>query len=153
MKDRLPLQIVEGRLVLTALTECRSLRMHKQIMEFVIDTGSPDSYLSNSDIENMQIPMKGIQSKGEVDFGGSRFKQFTLPKMTMHILKEDKQKNDYVTLKASLSALKTTKTSEKKRQTAHKLPSILGMSFLKEQRVSLHVILTEDMAYLQCEAS
>jgi len=83
-----------------------------------------------------------------VDFGGSRFKRITLPKITMYLLKET---NDPITLNLSLSALKTTKSSQKKIVVAETLPSILGMDFFKEQKFSLHVILTEDLAYLQYE--
>ena len=47
MKNRIPLQIIEGRLVLTTVIECKSLRIQRQLMEFVIDTGSSNSYLSD----------------------------------------------------------------------------------------------------------
>ena len=148
MKERIPLQIVEGRLVLTSVIECFSLRIRRQIMEFVIDTGSPDSYLSDKEVRRLQIPIKDVPSSGEVDFGGSRFYQISIPKITMYLLKEDK---GYHTLNISLSALKTTKMSEQKIQMAQTLPSILGLDFLKEQKISLHVILTENLAYLEFE--
>jgi hypothetical protein len=120
------------------------------MMEFVIDTGSPDSYLSDKDVRKLQISIKEKTSKGEVDFGGSRYKQISLPKITMYLLKEGKN-NGHHTLKINLSALRTTKVSEKKVVMAQVLPSILGLDFLKEQKVSLHVILTEKLAYLEFE--
>jgi hypothetical protein len=46
LKTRIPLQIVEGRLVLHAVIECPRLRVHHHIIEFVVDTGSQDSFLS-----------------------------------------------------------------------------------------------------------
>ena len=151
MKERIPLQIVGDRLILTAVVECPSLRIHKQIMEFVVDTGSPDSYLSNKDVMKLQIPVRNRSVKGIVDFGGSRFQQVELPKFNMYLLKEDIQNKSYIELKISLLALKTTKISEEKIQVAYSLPSILGLDFLKEQKLSLHVILTENIAYLQSE--
>ncbi len=150
MKIRIPLQIVEGRLVLTSVIECRSLRIHRQLLDFVIDTGSPDCYLSDKDVRRLQIPMKGRPSKEDVDFGGSRFKQALLPKIRMYLLKEGKGK-DYISLNVSISALKTTKVSEKKIQIAQTLPSILGLDFLIEQKASLHVILAEKLVYLEFE--
>ena len=151
MKERIPLQVIEGRLVLTSVIECESLRIHKQLMDFIIDTGSADSYFSQKDTVRLQIPIKGKQSIGEVDFGGSRFERIKLPKFKLYLLKEDKEKHEYIETYVDLSALKTTKTSEKKIQIAQQLPSILGMDFLKEQKFSLHVILTEGIAYLQYE--
>ncbi len=148
MKERVQLQIIEGRLVLTSVIECSSLRIPRQIMDFVIDTGSPDSYLSDKDVRRLQVPIKERSFKCEVDFGGSRYKQISLPKITMYLLKEDKGKG-YHRLDVSLSALKTTKLSEKKIVMAQALPSILGLDFLKEQKISLHVVLKEKLAYLE----
>jgi hypothetical protein len=151
MKSRIPLQIVEGRLQLAAVIECRALRVAKQFMEFVMDTGSPFSYLSDKDVRRLQISIKDRPAKENVDFGGSRFKQVSLPELKMYLLEEGKETKNYTTLNMRLSALKTTKCSEKKIQAAQMLPSILGLDFLKEQKLSLHVILTEDMAYLELE--
>ncbi len=66
----------------------------------------------------------------------------------MYILKENR---DYLILNTSLSALKTTKSSEQKIQIAQILPSILGLDFLEDQKLSLHVILNENIAYLEVE--
>ena len=151
MKERIPLQIIEGKLVLASVVECKKLRIHKQFMEFVIDTGSPHSYFSDKDVKKLQVPMRGLQSKGFVDFGGSRFKHISLPKVEVYLLKEGKDNNDPLKLKIAISALNTTKCSEKKIQIAQTLPSILGMDFLREQEVSLHVILTENIVYLEFE--
>ncbi len=152
IKDRIVLQVIEGRLVLPAVIECTRLRVPRTIIEFVVDTGSSSSYLSEKEIKRLQIPIKEKPSKGEVDFGGSRFKQVSLPKFKMYLLKENKQNKEHFDLDLYLSALKTTKVSPKKVHVAEELPSILGLDFLQEQKFSLHVVLTENnLAYLQYE--
>lgn len=151
LDDRIPLQIIEGRLVLLALVECPSLRVRKQVVEFVIDTGSSESYIGQRDSTKLQIPTKDKRDEGIVAFGGSEYKKIILPPFTFYLLKQDKQKNDYMLLKVSLHALKTSKISQQRIQAADALPSILGLDFLREQKLSLHVVLTEDMAYLQYE--
>ena len=151
MSTRIPLQINEGRLVLKSLVECPKIRVPKHFMDFVVDTGSQNSFLSSKDASKMQIPLKNRPIQGEIDFGGSRYNQVLLPKFKMYLLKEDNTKKDYITLQVSLTALKTTKTSEKKMQVAYMLPSILGMDFLKNQKLSLYLNLTENIAYLQFE--
>ena len=148
MKERIPLQVVEGRLTLVSVIECRSLRVQRQIMKFVIDTGSPDSYISDRDVRRLQIHLKGKGSAGEVDLGGSRFRKIGLPKLDMYLLKEGSLA-EYMSLRHSFCALQTTKSSQKKIAIAQTIPSILGMDFLRENKVSLHVILTEDMAFLE----
>lgn len=150
MKLRIPLRIEEGRVILTAVVECPSLRIHKSLIEFVVDTGSPVSFLSERDVKRFHVPL-GFGFEGEIDFGGSRFKQVSLPKITMYLLPELREKDEPLTLSVSLSALKTTKTSPVKVQIAQTLPSILGLNFLREQKLSLHVILTEELVYLQYE--
>ncbi len=150
MKERIPLQVVEDRLVITAVVECRHLRVRRQVMRFVIDTGSSDSFLSANDVKRLQIPVKGRTSQGVVDFGGSRFDRISLPKFTLFLLKEDNQKNDYLSFMISLSALKITKVSPGKVLIAEMLPSILGMDFLKEQKLSLHIFASEGLAFLEC---
>ena len=149
MKQRIPLCIVEGRLVLVSVIGCPKLRVPLRKMDFVVDTGSPDSYISDRDVRLMQIPIKDKSAQEEVDFGGSRFKRISLPPFTMHLLKEGfKEKT---TLTISLSALKTTKMSDKKKEAAQMLPSILGLDFLREQKLALPVILNENVAYLEMD--
>ena len=107
---RIPLQVVEGRIILSAVIENPAIRVRHHLLDFVVDTGSQDSFLSQKDVAKLQIPMNGRAVKAEVDFGGSRFKQVELPPFSLHLLKEDKAA---VTLNVSLKAIKTTKTSEK----------------------------------------
>ena len=151
MKDRIPLQIIEGRLVLLAVVECPRLRVRRQSIEFVIDTGSSESYIGQRDSTKLQIPVKDKRDNGIIAFGGSQYKKIKIPSFTFYILKQDNQKNDYLTLKVDMYTLKTSKTSQEKIQAADALPSILGLDFLKNQKLSLHVILTEDLAYLEDE--
>lgn len=148
IKERIPLQITQTGIIATAIVSCKQLRITPQLMKFVIDTGSPYSFISGKDVRVLQIPVKGKTTKEELDFGGSRFKKVQVPKFDMFLLKET---NDSMALKVNLSALHTTKQAKKKIKTALMLPSILGMDFLLEQKFSLHVILTENLAYLQYE--
>lgn len=151
IKDRIPVSISENRLVLTGVIECHKLRIPPRIMEFIIDTGSPDSYISHRDVYKLQIPINNYTSDDEVDFGGSRYKSVKLPLFKFYLLKEDKTRESAFEFEMNIRALKTTKTSMKKKEIAEALPSILGMDFLTQQKFSLHVIPTEKLAYLQYE--
>lgn len=148
MKERIPLQIIEGQLVLLSAVECPNLRVSRQIMRFVIDTGSSNSYLSDKDVRMMQIPVKDRSTKEDVNVGGSKFKQVSIPQFTVYLLKEGKGR-DYIKIQVTLSALKTTKCSEKKIQTAQTIPSLLGLDFLKEQKAVLYVNVNEEISYIE----
>jgi len=65
----------------------------------------------------------------------------------MYLLKENNK--DTLNLQVSLTALKTTKTSDRNVLRAFSMPSILGIDFLKNQKLSLHLILSENLAYLE----
>jgi hypothetical protein len=119
-----------------------------QLSTFVIDTGSPDSYMSSKDVKRLQIAVNDKESSGEVDFGGSRYKISGLPPFYFHLLNEDRSK-PHISIKVTLKALKTSKASERKLQTAESLPSILGMDFLKEQKAALYVNVFENTAFLE----
>ena len=101
------------------------------------------------DISKLQISLGNKEAIGKINFGGSTYNTIPLPKFTFYMLKEDKSllKKQGVTL----SALQPITTSPTKLQFSQTLPSILGLDFLKNQKLSLHVILTEDIAYLQYE--
>jgi hypothetical protein len=114
----------------------------------VIDTGSPDSYISMKDSKKMQIPVGDKTASGEVDFGGSRYKIIYLPIFDFFMLNEDRSK-PHISIEVELKALKTTKLSEKNMRTAEALPSILGMDFLREQKITLFVDVSESVAYLE----
>ncbi len=149
MKERISLKIIDDRFFLYAVATSRSARVRNELVSFVIDTGSNISFLSNKDVLKMQASLPE-HNDGEIDFGGSRFKKARLPKINIHVLKEGKSR-EYFTFKTTLYGLKTTKESEKKKEIALELPSVLGVDFLREQKLSLHYISTENMAYLEKE--
>lgn len=150
MKERIPLKIVDYQVILSAFLHSPKLRITHRYIEFVIDTGSPYSFLNETEIHRLQIPIKDRISREEINIGGSHYQSIGLPKITMYLLTED-HPNKHVSFLTSLQVLKTTRQSTEKIQTAQALPSILGMDFLFEQKISLHVIPTENLAYLQCE--
>ncbi len=150
MKTRIPLEIAENRVVLNAVMESKGLRIAHRFIRFVLDTGSPYSFLSEKEVLRLQIPIKDRVIAGEVDFGGSRFNRVELPPVILHLLLEDKIR--YTSFDVHLKALKTTKQSPEKRRTAQALPSVLGMDFLTEQKLSLHLFPSEKIAYLESES-
>jgi len=88
-----------------------------------------------------------IDTPGHVDFGGSRYKIIKLPEFIFYVLKGDEP----FQLTISLIALKSSKTSPEKIKMSQALPSILGLDFLKNQKLSLHVYMTENLAYREFE--
>ena len=146
---RIPLVFSGDQIVLVCAIECKSLRIHKRLARFIIDTGSINSFLSTKDVISLQVPVSGVKADDQVDFGGSRFDRVELPKFNIYVFKEDKNSNEYITLKIKISALRSNKKSKEKIQIAESLPSILGMDFLKEQRLALYVNPAEKISYME----
>ena len=148
MNERVPITLGYN-ISLLVLISCDKLRIRMRPIKFVLDTGSPESYLSQIDIQKLQIPLSSRETTDKINLGGSQYNTISLPKFKFYMLKDDKsiiEKDDI-----TLYALQPLTTSPTKLQFSQTLPSILGLDFLREQKLSLHVILTEDMTYLQYE--
>lgn len=148
MKDRVPL-IIGDNLHLLTMISCDRLRVRMQKVNFVIDTGSPDSFLSPMDISKLQISLAGKKSTSPVKLGGSQYNAIPLPDFKFYMLKDDK--SIFTEENIKIYGLQPVTTSLEKLQSSQTLPSILGMNFLRNQKFSLHVILTENIAFLEDE--
>lgn len=143
---RIPL-IVKEHITLIAVIEWKGVK-HPQMVDFVVDTGSVDSFFSQAEVERLQIPIKNRNVKDQIAFGGSLFNKVDIPELTFFVFTEAKVP---IHFNVNLCALKTTKTSEKNKQIAKNLPSIIGLDFLYKHNLSLHFIPSEKIAYLQKE--
>ena len=148
MKERISLQIVENRLILPAVIECASLRVRRHLIEFVIDTGSPVSFLSLKDSMKLQISTKDRKQSGFINLGGSKYEQVSLRKFAFSLLDDDKK---IIKIEVELFGLHSLKKTPEKIRLAETPPSILGIDFLKNQDFSLYVNPKENISYLQKE--
>ncbi|MBI2576086.1 hypothetical protein HYV84_02645 [Candidatus Woesearchaeota archaeon] len=149
MRNRIPLKFIDGRIILTSIVECPHLRIRRCPIEFVLDTGSTDSLLGASETTRLQIPVTSLRRKEDIPLGGSVFERPDLPEFVVHVLDED---GPLMTLNQKFSALKLSKVSKKKKELASALPSILGIDFLKNNKLSLHFFPAEEIVYLESEA-
>jgi hypothetical protein len=149
MKPRISLVYVDDQIVLPALIESRSLRINMQVVSFVLDTGTRNSYFSEKEVQKLQISLAGRPSAGKINFAGASYESVLLPKITMRLLKEGGQVP--LNLQVTMHALKSKRKSEDKKTIAEFLPSLLGMDFLRENNLSLHVVPKEHIAYLEYE--
>jgi hypothetical protein len=149
MGRRIKLDIIDGQLILTALIECPQLRIRKRLMTFVIDTGSEQSLLSDAAVKTLQVSLDGKSTHGQIRFGGATYDCIELPKTTFYVLLDDLRTPRK--LSVTLTALRTQRISERKRQAAEALPCVLGIQFLQDQGIALHYLPKEKLAYLELE--
>ena len=143
---RIPLTIHDGQLVLYAIVKTRA---RWRLVSFVIDTGSRDSYLNSNDLKELGISPNTRMQTELVCFGGTTFHKVPLPNVTIHIWtgRNQMDKDNYLHRPMKAYGLRTTTHRDQHHQQA--LPSILGMQFLREQQLTLHVDASEEIAFLE----
>ncbi|MFH1590953.1 MAG: hypothetical protein ABIC95_03415 [archaeon] len=157
MKVRLPLIISENRLILSSFVSCDRLRIRKQYVEFVVDTGSPYSFISYGDALKFQIPLSQYTKSEALQFGGSTYNRVQLPHLDLYVFKEgwkaaEELSEEYLLrMNIEINALKTTKKGKEKERLAQMMPSIIGMDFLEKHKMGLFVNPSEKIAYLEMD--
>ena len=148
MKERIPLQYIEDRLYLTTLIYAPRYRVLYKPVQFAVDTGSPNSFFSQAEVKKFNIPMKALKDEGYLFFGGSKHRVKTASSIQLFVINDQHQKKEFI---QDIGAIETTKKTVKNIQIAETLPSVIGMDFLKQQKLSLHVYPSEKIAYLEFE--
>lgn len=117
----------------------------------LIDTGSPFTVLSPSDILSSRMPISQMQSGQSVKVGGARFYNHQLGAaiMTFKTEKNEPFKADLL----NIGALVPTKLDQKTRDEVKPIPSIIGMDFLQQQKLALYCNPIAKMIYLEFVSS
>ncbi len=145
---RIPLQIAEGKLFISAIIMSHRYRIGIAQVVFAVDTGSSETFISESDALRMALPINNLSFSKHIRMGGSVFELKGLPNIEIKF-KTDEGKLETIRLDTSVAL--STKKDEKNKQIAQSFPSILGTDFLKDNKLSLHFIPHKDEAYLERE--
>lgn len=146
---RIPLIFDNDALWLNALIQSPRAKYPTQRILFLIDTGCTESFICPVDVKRLQIPLKDRKFDSSVEIGGSKYREAKLDSAWIHVLAENKETP--LRLKVEPYVLKTSRISKKKLASALSIPSILGLDFLKSQKISLHVYMHKNKAYLETE--
>lgn len=148
MRERISLQFIEDRLFLNTLIVAHGLRISYKPVQFAVDTGSPESFFSQAEVRKFNIPMNHLKDKGYVFFGGTKHKVKVASSVKIIVINDKQEKREFT---HDIGAIETMKKSIKSIQIAEALPSVIGMDFLREHKLSLHVFPSEKIAYLESE--
>lgn len=129
----------------------RGPRLKPSRIEFLIDTGSPETIISEGSALILKIPYKRLpKGKPARGWGGASYDTHIFKNVTIYF-KTDKNQIFPVHLKeVSISEL-TTKMSEKERQISLSFPSVIGTDFFKNNEILLHFNPTKSIAYFKKE--
>lgn len=143
---KIPLQISEGKIFVNAIITSRRYHIGIAQIVFAVDTGSNETFISESDALRMILPINKLSFSKHIRMGGSVFELRTLPNIEIKF-KNDEGKLE--TIKLDTLVALSTKKDQKSKQIAQSFPSILGTDFLSSNKFSLHFTPHKNEAYLE----
>ncbi len=148
MQDRIPLRYEKGHLVLYVWLINPKRPNDPRRVRFIIDTGSTHTYLRPNDLIRLDINHQTLDATGTVNLSGTTYNHVPLKELTMILLAGQNRENQDQFLQRNV-LLNTLRPTDEEQPIPHHLPALLGMDFLIEQKLSLHIIPTEELAYLE----
>ncbi|MFH1182106.1 MAG: hypothetical protein V1702_04065 [Candidatus Woesearchaeota archaeon] len=144
---RIPLQIIQGRVIFTALVS--SPRFHKIApVGFFVDTGSTDSFFGKADALRLQIPVKSLSvMPAPMRMGGYKYDLKILGAVVFRV-KNSEQKVETINFPAFAVAECTVKKEDALNE-AHSFPSLIGTNFLEINKFVLYVDMANKEAYFE----
>jgi hypothetical protein len=138
----IPLEIVDDSIFLTTTIHAPHIAGR---VSFMIDTGSPISFISGIDAPKLQIPRK-IEKGEKIFWADKEFKLGKISNVDLWVLATDSGKDTLKILK--LPYLSVTFDFIHVKQTMDS-PNILGMDFIIKQQLRLVVDGQEKKAYFE----
>ncbi len=116
---------------------------------FLIDTGSPDTIISEGNALMLKIPLKKLpKDKPIMGWGGGSYDSYTFNNVTINF-KTDENKIFQVHIPKILISQLTTKMTEEERQISLSFPSVIGTDLLKNNGLILYFDPSKSVAYLE----
>jgi len=139
---RVPLVIQEKGIFLNVSIRCKSLRLFG-IVQFLIDTGSPHTFLSKTDVQRLNISQSAFSFDSDFSMAGSKYRLLVNPNALNINMKEESGKLVTLVKRECTIALPTTPTE------AYSIPSIIGRDFLIENELALYFAPKKGIAFLE----
>jgi phosphorylcholine metabolism protein LicD len=143
---KIPLQFVQGKIILPAVITSSNYRFGFRKISFLIDTGSPKTFISEKDAMVLQIPMKSLKFSEFIKLGGSKYEMLNGKPVKIYF-KNDEGKSKVFDF--SLTIAKTTKKTKEAINESRACPSIIGTDFLTQHDLSLFFRPAKSTCYLE----
>ena len=143
---RIPLQIVAGRILISAFIRSAKYRLAGKI-EFYVDTGSPETFISQSDAFRLHVPMSSLPFLRNAKIGGSTYELKRIREIELKF-KTEEGELESITL-PEFSVLEGTKRDIKGLQESNSVPSLMGVDFLTVNSLALYFNPSKNTAYLE----
>lgn len=145
---KIPLQFINGTLILPALIRSPSYRIGFKKLSFIIDTGSPKTFISEKDALIFQIPFNALKFKEHIKLGGSKYELLSGKNVKLCFKTEEEKLIDF---NFSLTVSRTTKSTKEGILESRSCPSIIGTDFLAQNDLSLYFQPSKGVYYIEKE--
>lgn len=130
----IPLKFIDNQLRVAPLTS--AYRFKYSPINFIIDTGSPKSFVSYGEAIRLKIPINSLSETQIIRMGGSKYKLLQTKEFEFNF-RNDQNKLHKIKFGKFLVAINTKSTQEAIAESQN-FPSILGTDFFMLNNLFLH---------------
>ena len=136
---KIPLRFIDDQIHVKALLDAPNYRMRFKPVFFILDTGSPRSFLSEGEALRLQFPINTFtETKGELlRMDGAKYHIFNTKPISLSFRTDQDQlhKIDF----KNFAFVKSIKNTEEAKIESQNFPSILGVDFFILNNLFLHL--------------
>ena len=149
---KIPLKFINNQIILPAIVSFPNYRVRYKPVQFIIDTGSSRSFLSEGDALRLQIPINRLSEDETImRMGGSKYYLVKTKEFEM-LLKDENNSGKTINLPSFAISRGTKKTQEAILESQN-FPSIIGTDFFVLNNLKLHFSPNSKEIYLGMEDS
>ena|SRR3989344_2491894 len=145
---KFPLSILNDRILLPVLFDAPSYRIRLKRISFCLDTGSPTTYIDSGTAQIIKIPFNKLNvDEAVVRLGGIKFSSLLIKNTNIKV--KNDQDSLYTFNLPEIKVLTPTSNTQEAKNIAYSTPSILGLDFLRENKLKFFCDVANDIAYLE----
>jgi len=142
------LSILNDRILLPVLFDAPSYRIRLKRISFCLDTGSPTTYIDSGTAQIIKIPFNKLNvDEAVVRLGGIKFSSLLIKNTNIKV--KNDQDSLYTFNLPEIKVLTPTSNTQEAKNIAYSTPSILGLDFLRENKLKFFCDVANDIAYLE----
>lgn len=144
---KIPLRITDIGIELPSVISSPQYRLGFVRTSFIVDTGSPQTFISEGDALRLNLPLNKLKFREHMRMAGSVFEVLEMRNVGLYV-KTDEERSEKIEL-PYIGVARGTKKDSKSIQIAQSFPNILGIDFLKQNKLALYFNPSKNIAYLE----
>lgn len=132
---KIPLQFIQQQLRISVIISSPHYRVRLKPVTFIVDTGSPRSFLSEGEALKLGLPTNALTHDSQIRMGGSIYNLYKTKSFNF-IFKTENQQTVSMN-SASFFVAKTTRKTEDAKRESENFPCIVGTDFFIEHLLCL----------------